>query len=316
MNSPLPTAYLNWLEALDVDTPSLQRAYAEVSQAYRQREGSLQISSTRQAQAYALARFPATYAVVLRVLDELVARWPALNPVSSLDFGAGPGTFTLAAQHFFSDLSHFSLVESNAAMQALGQSFLEGAGRWSRAWAGQTTDLACAAYVLNELPSEARTALFRQLQEHVQGAVLLIEPGTPLGYSRILEARRFFLAQGWSILAPCPHAEACPLTADDWCHFAQRVPRSRLHRQLKHADKGHEDEKFSYLICAREAPAQDSSPAEPEARVLRHPYKHKGHLRFQLCTPEGEAQEQVVSKKNSLYKRAKRTDWGDLFPVL
>ena len=40
------------------------------------------------------------------------------------------------------------------------------------------------------------------------------------------------IGEGAAILAPCPHAQACPLVEPDWCHFVQRLPRSRDHRLL------------------------------------------------------------------------------------
>jgi hypothetical protein len=44
-----------------------------------------------------------------------------------------------------------------------------------------------------------------------------------------------------------------PLIAPDWCHFTQRLQRSRAHKHLKAADLPYEDEKFSYVILARAA---------------------------------------------------------------
>ena len=52
---------------------------------------------------YAAARLPACYAVAWRVFDELELRLPDFQPISLLDFGAGPGTAIWAAL----DVSNF-----------------------------------------------------------------------------------------------------------------------------------------------------------------------------------------------------------------
>lgn len=55
-------------------------------------------TNREQALAYALARLPGCYAASERIFRELAVRFPALQPRSLLDFGAGPGTATWAAQ--------------------------------------------------------------------------------------------------------------------------------------------------------------------------------------------------------------------------
>jgi len=66
-----------------------------------------------------------------------------------------------------------------------------------------------------------------------KGLLVLVEPGTPAGYGRILRARDRLVGLGATLAAPCPHHAACPLTGEDWCHFSVRLPRSRDHRLAK-----------------------------------------------------------------------------------
>jgi ribosomal protein RSM22 (predicted rRNA methylase) len=69
------------------------------------------------------------------------------------------------------------------------------------------------AYVLDELAPEARSRLVERLWELTGDVLVIVEPGTPAGWSRILDARQQLIAGGAAILAPCPHAAACPLAA-------------------------------------------------------------------------------------------------------
>ena len=98
--------------------------------------------------------------------------------------------------------------------------------------------------------------------------LLIVEPGTTAGWQRILDARAQLIADGAHILAPCPHALACPIAQPDWCHFSARVARSRVHRLAKEAEVPWEDEKFIYLAASR-TPAV--AHALPRARRRRKP---------------------------------------------
>ena len=109
------------------------------------------------------------------------------------------------------------------------------------------------------------------------------------------------------MIAPCPHENACPMSGGNWCHFAERLPRTSAHRQLKGADLGYEDEKYSYVVFARQPSAL------PGARVLRHPRKHSGHVELELCRPDGLRREAVSRKQGARYKQARKLDWGDTF---
>jgi ribosomal protein RSM22 (predicted rRNA methylase) len=135
----------------------------------------------------------------------------------------------------------------------------------------------------------------------------VIEPGTPRGFGVVHLARAALLAAGSHIVAPCPHQETCPMLVrkDDWCHFAQRLERSALHRHLKSGELGYEDEKFSYMAAAK----QEGTRAA--ARILRHPLIGKGHIKFELCTPTGIVNDTVTRTDKDRFKQARRTKWGD-----
>jgi ribosomal protein RSM22 (predicted rRNA methylase) len=156
----------------------------------------------------------------------------------------------------------------------------------------------------------------------VAPVVLLVEPGTPAGHSRILAARQRLLAAGYSVAAPCPHDSGCPLAAaGDWCHFAARVQRSALHRQVKGADLSYEDEKFSYVAGARLVDSaggsggsspRDGTVSWPSARIVRRPQLRKGLVVLDLCTAGGESASRPVGKsKGDLYRQARKAAWGD-----
>jgi ribosomal protein RSM22 (predicted rRNA methylase) len=135
----------------------------------------------------------------------------------------------------------------------------------------------------------------------------VVEPGTPAGYSRVLAAREALLAAGFRVVAPCPHQAPCPLREPDWCHFAVRINRSSLHRRVKGAQLGYEDEKFAYVVGIR-----DQLPQPPPARVLRHPVTRKGLVALRLCTREGTVAPETVSKRQGdRYRAARDLVWGD-----
>jgi len=95
------------------------------------------------------------------------------------------------------------------------------------------------------------------------------------------------------------------MTTGDWCHFAERLPRSSAHRLAKSSELGYEDEKYSYVVVSR------SAVRVPEARILRHPRKHSGHVELELCTPDGLKRETISRKNGERYKRARKAEWGD-----
>jgi ribosomal protein RSM22 (predicted rRNA methylase) len=158
------------------------------------------------------------------------------------------------------------------------------------------------------LPYDARPTLVARLWERARGAQVLIEPGTPRGWATIRAAREQLRATGAALIAPCPHQQACPLPADDWCHFSRRLARGRLHRTLKGAELGYEDEKYAYIAVARQ-------PGQPVgARVLRHPLVRSGYIELTLCTPDGIRRLSVTRSAGATWRMARDLRWGDTLP--
>ena len=136
-------------------------------------------------------------------------------------------------------------------------------------------------------------------------SLVIVEPGTPAGYRRIIAIREQLIALGADVAAPCPHRKGCPLAPPDWCHFSQRLPRSQAHKQIKGAELAFEDEKFSYVALSR-APATRRA-----SRVLAPPVATKVEVTAKLCTSDGLAIAKVPRPDKTAYARARRWRWGD-----
>ena len=174
-------------------------------------------------------------------------------------------------------------------------------------------DIVTVCYVLGELPPPDQADLVARCAASATpgGAVVVVEPGTPAGYARILAARDGLLAAGLRLAAPCPHGRACPIAfTNDWCHFAARVNRSGLHRRVKGGELGYEDEKFSYVVGFA-----GPDTLAPMGRVLRHPVQRKGLVTLQVCTVDDGAGPELVSRRQGdRYRAARDLAWGDAWP--
>ena len=287
-----------------------------ISRTYRDGGGSGRIRTGTDALAYALARMPATYAAIAASLNALTEVNPDFAPTSLLDVGAGPGTATWAASEAFASLETFTLLDTNTALRGLAAELAQlhlrlaamryesGDARKALAEA-PVADLVVASYVINELGDSERAALADAMWTKTRDTLLVVEPGTPAGYARIIDLRARLIAKGAHVIAPCPHDAACPLTQPDWCHFTQRLQRSRAHKHLKGADLPYEDEKFSYVVLSRTAPWQRP------ARVLAQPLVTKIAVTTKICAADGIKTARVPHRDKAAYKRAKKWNWGD-----
>jgi len=285
---------------------ALQRAAAEISQAYR--EGCvLPLKTPERLAAYLVTRMPATYAAANAVLREVRGRLGELRVESVLDAGAGSGSASLAAMRWLG-AERLTLFERDSGMAGFARELLPGARVRMEDFTFPSRfephDVVIASYALGEAAAEQVMA---RLWEAARVALVVIEPGTPRGFGLIREIRSQLLAGGAHMLAPCPREDACPVTGSDWCHFAARVERTSLHRRIKQAELNYEDEKFSYVAFTREACAL------PSARIVRHPQHQPGLITLETCTPRGFETVRATKRDREQFRAARRADWGDAF---
>ncbi len=296
----------------------IRQAAATLSQRYRAeiRDGRLHMSADLAVKAYLATRLPATFAAVTASLEAAAEEMPDFTPVTMLDVGSGPGTALWAAASVWPNLRRATLLEASSPARTVGHELSAHLHGVTATWvAGDATldlrsqtahDLVTCAYVLDEVAPASLPGLVAALWNLTQSMLVIVEPGTPAGWRRIIEARRHLLAAGAHVAAPCPHHAPCPLVAPDWCHFSRRVARSRIHRLSKDADVPWEDEKFIYLAATR-TPPSDRLP-----RVLAPARMGSGKVQLKVCKPDGAAAERLFTKRDgTAFKHARRSDWGD-----
>lgn len=325
----VPPALLEALDAVlaDIPPPVLHRASARLSERYREQRGRGGPVARTEADilAYVATRMPATFAAITASLEAVREQRPAWQPRTLLDVGAGPGTGLWAAGGVWPSLDEAMALEAEPAMLALGQRLAGAASRelvreagWQRtslpaALPAGPFDVVLLAYVLGELPPADRDRVVGNAAGATakpDGLTVIVEPGTPDGYARVVRARDQLIAGGGFVTAPCPHDAPCPIPENDWCHFSVRLARSVAHRSAKQAALGYEDEKFAYVAVSGQPTAR------ADARIVRHPQTRPRVIQLELCTAAGNLRSVTVTKSDREgFRLARKADWGDAHPA-
>jgi len=305
----------------EVAPGEITRATAKLSEQYRasRSPGAPVARAHLDVRAYAAYRLPATFAAVRAALRAIDAQRPGWQPRTLLDLGAGLGAGIWAAVDVWPSIESVTAVDVEPQMIALGRDLAQATSHqvirsasWTRgdlttAVPDASYDLVLLSYVLGELTAAAVPAVVYRAWGTTAGTMVVVEPGTPPGYARIIQVREHLLGAGAFITAPCPHDTSCPLSGGDWCHFGVRLARSRTHRVAKQGSRGFEDEKFSYVGVSR------GVTGSTEARVLRHPQSRPKHIILELCTRTGLRTVGVTKRDPQAFKRARKSAWGDSF---
>lgn len=291
-----------------------------MSGGYRAGRASREVIGSEEAVlAYLLARLPATYAAVSAVLSEIVERVPGFAPATLLDAGSGPGTASWAATTTWPGIAQVTMLDDSDVFRAMARKLAVASGHTGLSGAVAKacnlthddalprSDLVIASYTFAEFPQTKIPEIASRLWNACAGILVLIEPGTPAGFRRILDCRDILLREGAAIVAPCGGSFACPLREPDWCHFSVRLARSRDHIIAKGAEAPFEDEKYCYLALAR----MPVTVLPAAARVLAPPRRNKVGIGMKLCTGGAVEMRVVASRDRSAFAGMRRVQWGD-----
>ncbi len=319
----LPIELKNQIERLcqniSVQTLSINRSV--LSERYRSanKDGQRLLTRADEAVAYAVYRMPATFGAVTAALEQVLDVTDTC-PKTLLDVGSGTGAVMWAADALI-NLDKIYCLERESVMRQAGQKLAELSSSEvikNSEWHNfnleadvlpQNADLVTASYVLNELGETEALSAAMKLWQATDKILLIVEAGTPENYKRLQKIRALLIDNGAYVIAPCAGEYKCPLVENDWCHFSCRVARSRLHRQIKGASMGYEDEKFTYLAFSREPLLQSY------ARILDVPQKDKSGVLVKLCMNGKCICRKIAVRDKDLYRMVKKLEWGDMLPM-
>lgn len=287
-----------------------QADYSQLSKRYRL--GGIGFKNHKERIAYVIARMPATFSAICQTLKEL----EGIKITSLVDWGSGPSPGLWAVRTAFPELQQAYLIDSDLPIVELGKQFTQNLSgvTWMVADVislakSPSCDLSLFSYSLGEIPESSQIPLLRKAFENSH-YLLIIEPGTPKRFERMLLFRQALLAEGAHILAPCPHRSPCPMSGQkSWCHFSVRLARTREHRLVKEASLGYEDEKFCYLLVGKTVKQSN------DARIIGHPKKGNGHMAFPICGKQGLHTQIIPKRQKILYQSLRKKRWGETLPL-
>lgn len=319
----LPTYIKNAIEdeLNNIKISKVSSAREKLTNDYRTKDNRPKrfINSEEEVIAYIASRLPSTYGVFTDILEKINTFTENKNYKSLLDIGSGPGTVMYAIAEYLHDIEKITLLERDKDLIKKGKTISANSdyqsvknAEWISADIQEIEkinnhDIVTISYVLNELEKSLQEKIIKQLWNKSNDLIIIVEPGTPIGYSNILLAREILITLGGKVLAPCIGKYKCPIKDNDWCHFSKRIERSKYHRLLKDGTESFEDEKFSYLVVSKSEKTQENY-----SRIVRHPQILKGHTELTLCNEKGLENITISKKDGELYKKAKKAKWGDI----
>lgn len=314
----LPNDVLKKIEEISSENTqkNLSQNFRKISDKYLgEKTGKSLLTNKDEVIAYAISRMPATYCAVWKAFHLSLEIIKNEKFKSLIDVGAGTGSASLAISNQV-NLDKIICFEREAEMINLGKELLSTDVVLSHAnWenvdilqnvTSNVADIVVASYILNEFSEDMLFVALEKLWNMTGKLLLIVEPGTPKDYKRMMLIKRFLLKKGANIVAPCTSASECKIKDDDWCNFSCRVERTKLQKSVKNAEVPYEDEKFTFLAFSR------AKYENQVSRIIRTPIIKTNLVKLKLCE-NGEIIERDITKsEKDLYKIARKLNNGDI----
>lgn len=215
------------------------------------------------------------YAILKRVLMEAQSLIgpERYQPERVIDFGIGCGSASAAALHVFDSIQWVHGIDPSRSMRDCAEQILKDVSQ-DRSTPARITlnsslstdtrgsesagfDLAIFAYTATELPHTASTfaaaaALWEKLKPN--GVFVMVEPGTPDGFSSIRSVRSMLLdccppddseqvgQDECHIIAPCTHNKTCPMERHKMKVKGDRESEEYIEEDLDEDDEFYEED--------------------------------------------------------------------------
>lgn len=317
--------------ALEIGLSKLKKLSSSIRDNYRDKASKTddyEVRSIDSARAYLIYRLPATSMVIYDVVNRIEEADENFKPKTILDLGSGPASSVYPLLNKYGSDIEITLLEEQASMKEAGEQFLceiqknESSGsildkiKWVQSdfksfKKDKKYDLVLASYMANELDEKELINIINAVTSHTEdnGIVVIIVPGVPEFFNKLLFLRNNFVSRGFNILSPCTFTGGCKMEGTgDWCHFYKRIQRSKALRYIKEGELPFEDEKYSYLVLSKKEPESGNN----DNRIIRHPQIKKGMVELILCNKDGIRTEKITkSKSPDIFKKLKSAGWGD-----
>ena len=334
----LPKEILDKLIQLSykINKNEIAKNFRNISDRYiGEKRGESLLNQDNEAIAYAIARMPATYSAtsvacmhtfeILNIINE--EKYKTL-----IDVGAGTGAATLAISEHL-DLENILCLEREEAMMSLGKVLLAESEnpivkniKWEKFDINEyqfndnqssneekkNADIVITSYMLNEFDENKVLEVVDKLWIMTNKVLIIVEPGTPKDYKRIMKIKEYLVDKGGSIIAPCTTSGKCELPENDWCNFSCRVERTKLQKDVKLGDVPYEDEKFTYLAISKKSVNVEE---ENIARIIRHPIIKTNIVEVKLCQNGNIINKTYTKKDKEMYKRMRKAKVGTVLEL-
>lgn len=297
----------------------IKQEFNKISAKYREESGGVTVVSTKdQVLSYLSGRMIETASVVDDVLNRVCQVTSFKCDVKTvLDIGSGTGSCLWAIDNFVKNTEVIALEKEPEMIKFAKQlnknlscaaSYVQASVLSDEVKKLNSCDLVIESFMLNELSDIDRVKAVDFMLSKAKDYVIMIEPGTPKSYERMMIVREYVLSKGFNLVLPCMHSNECGLQ-NDYCNFSVRVSRTKTNRQIKGGTLNYEDEKYFYLVFRKENKREKNYSGV----VLRKPIYRKGCVDLKLCLEDGCIKNKTITKsQKENYKKAKDLKHGDV----